>query len=210
MKSIIGHKNPDTDTICSAIAYEAFLVAKNVEAKAYALGEINNETKFVLEKFEVDFPEMINELPHNSEIILVDHNEKGQSIENLSDLDVVEIIDHHKANLRTDKPIKICIEPLGASCSIIAKKFLAKDLEISRKIAQVLIAGIISDTLFFRSPTTTETDKQLVEKLNKVAGINDLEVFSLEMFNAKSDVKNISTKDLVKLDYKQFNFSCNR
>ncbi len=207
MKSIIGHLNPDTDTVCSAIAYQDFLVKNGTEAKAFALGEINNETKFVLEKFQVEFPEIISHLPKNSEIILVDHNEGDQSIENFNDLEVIEVIDHHKANIQTSKPIKIHIEPLGSSCSIIAKKFITENCEISQKIAQILIAGVISDTLFFRSPTTTEIDRELVEKLNKVAKIEDLEKFSLEMFNAKSDVEDLTTEELIKLDYKKFNFS---
>lgn len=211
MKSIIGHRNPDTDTICSAIAYQEFLKNKGIKAEALSLGNLNKETKFVLDKFKIEYPRVVDKLPKNSEIILVDHNEEDQSIENFNDLNVIEVIDHHKANIQTDKPIRIHIEPLGSSCSVIAKKFLAKNFEISEKIAQILIAGIISDTLFFKSPTTTETDKELVKKLNKIAKIDSLvgglEKFSLEMFNAKSDVRDISTEDLVKLDYKNFNFS---
>jgi len=207
MKSIIGHKNPDTDTICSAIAYQKFLELKGIESQAFALGEVNKETRFVLEKFGVETPEVVNELPKDSEIILVDHNEEGQSIENLSDLDIVEVLDHHKINFKTDKPIRIHIEPLGSSCSIVAKKFFAKGFEISKEIAGIMIAGIVSDTLLFRSPTTTETDKKLVDKLNKIAGIDDLEAFSLEMFNAKSDVEDVSTEDLVRLDFKKFDFA---
>jgi manganese-dependent inorganic pyrophosphatase len=99
---------------------------------------------------------------------------------------------------------------LGSSCSIIAKKFIAKNFEISEKIASILIAGIISDTLYFRSPTTTKTDKELVEKLNKIAKIDlstgGLEKFSMKMFDAKSDVGDLTTEELVKLDYKNFNF----
>lgn len=210
MRSIIGHRNPDTDTICSAIAHEAFLTARNVEAKAFALGNVNNETKFVLERFGVEAPPVISELPHNSEIILVDHNEEGQSIKNLNDLDIVEIIDHHKVTLQTDKPIRIHVEPLGSSCSIIAKKFFAKGIDVPQKIAQILVAGIMSDTLAFRSPTTTKTDKELVGKLNEIAQIEDIEAFSMEMFDAKSDVKELSTEEIVKLDYKQFDFAGNK
>lgn len=212
MKHIIGHKNPDTDTICSALVYQDFLNQKGVEAKAYALGRLNNETKFVFEKFGIKEPKHIDKLPHGSEIILLDHNEKAQSIENLKDLDIVEIIDHHKVKIETDKPISIYIEPLGSSCSIIAKKYLAagppseENSTLSKVNASLLIAGIISDTLFFRSPTTTQTDKDLVEKLNEIAQIDDLEKFSLEMFNAKSDLGDISTEDLIRLDYKVFEF----
>ena len=206
MKYIIGHKNPDTDTICSAIGHQAFLNARDVESEALSLGKINNETKFVLDYFEVAAPREVAQLPHNAEIILVDHNEEGQSIDNLNDLDIVEIIDHHKVRIQTDKPIRIHIEPLGSSCSIIAKKFFTKNIEIPSKIAGVLLAGIISDTLYFRSPTTTKKDKELVTKLNEIVRIEDLEAFSMKMFNAKSDVKDIETKDLIKLDYKSFEF----
>jgi len=206
MKHIIGHKNPDTDTICSAIAYEHFLKTKNVEARAFALGPVNNETKFVLNYFDVDEPEHITELPKGAEIVLLDHNEEKQSIDNINDLDIVEIIDHHKIKLETDKPISIYIKPLGSSCSIIAEKYFDTDTKMNKEIAGLLVAGIISDTLFFRSPTTTNIDKKLAEKLRDIAGIKDLEKFSLNMFNAKSDLGDISTEDLIRLDYKVFTF----
>jgi len=90
MKHIIGHLNPDTDTICSALVYQDFLNQKGVEAKAYALGHLNNETKFIFKKFGVAEPEHIKELPKGSEIILLDHNEERQSIENLKDLDMLK------------------------------------------------------------------------------------------------------------------------
>ncbi len=209
MKHIIGHKNPDTDTVCSAIAYEHFLKEQNVEAKAFVLGKVNNETKFVLDYFKVDEPEHITELPRGAEIILLDHNEEKQSIDNIKDLDIVEIIDHHKIKLETDKPISIYIKPLGSSCSIIAEKYFETQTDLPRDIAGLLLAGIVSDTLFFRSPTTTETDKQLVEKLKKISEIDDVEKFSLEMFNAKSDLGDIAAEELIKLDYKVFEFGGN-
>ena len=204
MKYIIGHQNPDTDTICSALVYQDYLEQKREKAKAYALGHLNNETKFVFKKFNVEEPEHVHEIPKNSEIILLDHNEETQSIDNIGDLDIVEIIDHHKVKLETDKPISILIKPLGSSCSIIAEKYFETNTELSKVNASLLIAGIISDTLYFRSPTTTQTDKDLVEKLNQIAKIGDLETFSLEMFKAKSDLGDIDTEELIKLDYKIF------
>jgi len=212
MRYIIGHQNPDTDTICSALVYEDYLKQKGEEVKAYALGHLNNETKFVFKKFGVIAPEHVHEIPKNSEIILLDHNEETQSIQNINELDIVEIIDHHKIKLETDKPISILIKPLGSSCSIIAEKYLEaglpnKSIVLSKENASLLIAGIISDTLFFRSPTTTQIDKDLVEKLNEIAEIQDLEKFSLEMFNAKSDLGGIGTEELIKLDYKVFDFT---
>lgn len=206
MKHIIGHRNPDSDTIFSAMGYQEFLKNKNIESKAFALGDLNNETKFVLDYFDMELPEQISEFPHGTEIILMDHNEEGQSVENIKDLDIVEIIDHHKVSLQTDKPIRIYVEPLGSSCSIVAKKFFAKGFPIPREIAGMLMAGIISDTLYFESPTTTEKDKELVGKLNEIVGIEDLEEFAMKMFDAKSDVSDLSTEEIVKLDYKVFEF----
>ncbi|MBU4480490.1 manganese-dependent inorganic pyrophosphatase [Patescibacteria group bacterium] len=218
MKYILGHLNPDTDTICSALVYEDFLKQKGVEAKAMALGHLNNETKFIFEKFSITAPDHVHELPHGSEIILLDHNEEKQSIKNVNNLDIVEIIDHHKVKIETDKPISILIKPLGSSCSIIAEKYLETGFPseseklgvghptLSKTNASLLIAGIISDTLFFRSPTTTQTDKDLVEKLNQIAQIEDLEKFSLEMFDAKSDLGDMPIEEVVRLDYKVFDF----
>jgi manganese-dependent inorganic pyrophosphatase len=204
MKNIIGHKNPDTDSVCSAIAYADFLAKQNEEVKAYALGELNKETKFVLEKFGVDAPEIVSTLPSGEEVILVDHNEQGQAIDNLAELELKEVIDHHKVDLQTETPISICIKPLGSTCSIIAEKYFADIVELDEKIAGILLAGIISDTLFFRSPTTTERDRDLAKKLNELAQVEDLEKFSLEMFNAKSDLGDMAVEDLIKLDYKTF------
>ena len=215
MKYIIGHQNPDTDTICSALVYEDYLTQKGEEVKAYALGHLNNETKFVFEKFGVKAPDHVHEIPKNSEIILLDHNEETHSIHNINELDIVEIIDHHRVKIETDKPIRIHIEPLGSSCSIIAKKYLNNHLEtgfisgvpiLSKENASLLLAGIISDTLYFRSPTTTQEDKDIAKKLNEIAQIEDLEKFSLEMFNAKSDLGDMEVEELIRLDYKVYDF----
>ncbi len=206
MKHIIGHKNPDTDSVCSAMAYRDYLRAKGEEVEAHTLGKLNKETEFVLKKFGLEAPTEIRELPDGSEVVLVDHNEEKQSIDNLKNLDVVEVIDHHKVKLETEKPISILVKPLGSSCSIIAEKYFQNGVELKKEVAGILLAGIISDTLFFRSPTTTEVDKKLVADLNEIVGVDDLEKFSLEMFNAKSDLGDIDVEELIKLDYKIFDF----
>ncbi len=210
MKNVIGHKNPDTDSVCSAVAYAEYLKQQGEEAQAFALGELNKETQFVFDKFKIKRPEIISELEVGSEVVLLDHNEIGQAIDNLAELDLVEVIDHHKVDLKTEKPISICVKPLGSSCSIIAEKYFAEEVELDKKIAGLLLAGIISDTLFFRSPTTTDIDKQLVDKLNEIVGLENLEQFSLDMFKAKSDLGDISTEDLIRLDYKEFDFKDGR
>lgn len=206
MKYVCGHKKPDTDSILSAILYSKFLKSKGEKAEAIKLGEINNETKFVLEKFSVDIPETKEELSKNSEIILVDHNENVQSINNIDELIIDSIIDHHRFDIRTEKPINIRAEKIGSTCSVLYKIFKEQNYEISKKEAGLLISGIISDTLYFRSPTSTDEDKKIMEKLNKIAEIKNLEKYSLEMFNAKSDLGDIEVEKIVKMDYKEFEF----
>jgi len=204
VKYVIGHKNPDTDSVISAILYSDFLNNKNIEAKAFMLGEANNETRFILEKFGFDMPVVVSTLENESEVVLVDHNEKKQTIDNIDELIIDTIIDHHKFGIITSGPVDIRAEKLGSTASVLAKIFEEQNYTLSKEQAGILISAVISDTLFFRSPTTTDFDKELVNKLNAIAQIEDLEEYSLEMFNAKSDLGDISTEDMIKLDYKEF------
>ncbi len=203
---VFGHKNPDTDSVLSSIVYSKYLDLKNIENEAIVLGELNQETKFILKKFDVGEPKFENNLAEESKIVLMDHNEFDQSIDNIENLNIVEIIDHHKFKVHTSNPIKIRTEPIGSTCSIVAKIFFENNVELNKVDAELLISGIISDTLYFRSPTTTTEDKEICKKLNKIAKISDLEEYSLEMFNAKSDLGNIDVEKLIKLDYKIFEF----
>ncbi|MEN7982511.1 MAG: manganese-dependent inorganic pyrophosphatase [Nanoarchaeota archaeon] len=206
VKYIFGHTKPDTDSIISTILYSNFLNKKNIESKAIKLGEINNETKFILEKFGVEVPETFEELAKNSKVILVDHNENIHSIKNIEELNIDSIIDHHRFDFKVDKPLNIRAEKLGATCSILFKIFKEQDYKISKKDAELLISGIISDTLYFRSPTSTDEDKQIVEELNQIAKIKNLEKYSLEIFNAKSDLGEMEIEKIIKMDYKEFEF----
>ena len=208
VKYIISHKNPDTDTICSSIIYSIYLKRKeNIDTKVIKLGELNNETKFVLKEFNFKEPETKTELEENSEIILTDHNEEKQSIDNRKRYKLIQIIDHHKIDLKTQIPLFIRTEPIGATCSIIAKMFFENNIQIKKNEASLLISAIISDTLYFRSPTTTKEDIELVKKLNQIAEIKNLEVFSLNLFDRKSDLGNLSIEEIIKLDYKEFNMN---
>lgn len=210
VKYLFGHINPDTDSICSSIVYNNYLQHHNVDSKVIKLSNINNETKFILEKFNTQIPSTYNSFNSNDELILLDHNESSQSIENIEKLNVVEIIDHHKFNIKTHNAIKIRSEPVGSTCTIIAKILFENNYNINKTDASLLISGIISDTLYFRSPTTTNEDKNIIEKLNKIANITNLEKFSLEIFDAKSNLGNINANDLIKSDYKVFNFNNNK
>ena len=206
-KYVFGHKKPDTDTVVSSILYANYLNSKGVEAKPVVLGEINNETKFILEKFGFEIPEEIETLPENSEVVLVDHNEEKQTISNICNLTIDTIIDHHKFNFQTSSPLNIRAEKLGSTCSILFKIFKENDYKISKEEAGILASGIISDTLYFRSPTSTDEDKQILEEVNKIAETEDLEKYSLDMFNAKSDLGDMEIEKIVKMDYKEFEFA---
>ena len=206
MKYIIGHKNPDTDAICSSLVYASYLNKKDIKNTVIKLGDLNNETQFILDKFGFSVPETVTELPEGASIILMDHNSASQSIDYREHYKIEQIIDHHKFELTTDEPLYVRAEPVGAACTIVAKMFFESGFELTKSEASLLLSAIISDTLYFRSPTTTLEDGAIMKKLNEIAQIPDLEAYSLEMFAAKSDLGDISIEKLIKLDYKTFQF----
>ncbi|MCX6762744.1 MAG: manganese-dependent inorganic pyrophosphatase [Candidatus Moranbacteria bacterium] len=202
---IIGHKNPDTDSIVSAIvAQDYFKEVLDKDAKAYRAGELNNESRFVLDKYDIKAPELVSEANKNDRIALVDHNETTQTFDKLNFSQVEYIFDHHKLSLSTEKPIYLRNEPLGSTSSLLAKMFKENRRDVSEKNAKLLLAGILSDTLNFTSPTTTDEDKRIVSELNDIAKV-DIKRFVGEMFEAKSSLEGISTSDIINLDYKIFN-----
>ncbi|NTU69728.1 manganese-dependent inorganic pyrophosphatase [bacterium] len=194
----IGHKNPDTDSIVSAIA--AANLFNFIPAKA---GEINKETKYILDAFNFDIPV---DLPLEEKmVVLVDHNSPEESLADTEEL--LAIYDHHKlGNPHTSEPINVRIETLGSTATLIAKMYKEKGVIPPKEIASILICAIMSDTLKFTSPTTTEEDKNIAEELNKIAQI-DIDQVSREMFEAKSDISDITTEELLSKDYKVFDMA---
>ncbi len=206
MLYIFGHKAPDTDTVCSAIAYAYLKNKLGKEAKPFVLGDINSETKFVLEKFGVDVPEIL-ESAEGKDVVLVDHNEFSQTIDDIEKANIVEIIDHHKMKFSWNKPITILTLPWGSTATIITKLFEYYNIEIPREIAGCLLSAILSDTVIFKSPTTTEIDKKFAEKLSKIAGIENMEEYGIEMFKAKSEISTKTAEEIIFTDSKLFDFS---
>ena len=208
MLYVVWHKVPDTDAITSAYVYAHFLNKIWQEATAIALGDINKETQFILDHAGCTAPIYITELPEWSSIALVDHNESGQSIENRGEYMIHSVIDHHKIwDLETAYPIMMRVEALASTNSILYKMYKESGVEITRDIAVLMMWGILSDTLHFRSPTTTDFDKQIIEELNTIAQIDNIEEFAMNMFAAKSDLWEISAYKLIKeIDFKDFTF----
>lgn len=216
---VFGHKNPDTDSICSAVSLAYLKNKLGQNAKAYALGEVRKEAKYVLDYFKVDAPTVLTSISNicnddkdlvlegKPQVVLVDHNEYGQSIDGLADADLVEIVDHHKlGGMATDTPLSMRLMPVGCTCTIITQMYKENNVEIPYEIAGLLMSAILSDTLIFKSPTTTEMDKLAVEELNKIVNV-DVEKYAMDMFKAGTSLDGYSVEEIVHMDFKPFDMS---
>ncbi|MEI6588064.1 MAG: manganese-dependent inorganic pyrophosphatase [Candidatus Moraniibacteriota bacterium] len=207
---IIGHKNPDTDSIVSSLIAEHYY--KNVlkiDAVAYRAGELNNESKFILEKFSFKTPQLLKKASGNERFILVDHNELSQTVDGLQGGQIERIIDHHKVNLQVEASLYLRVDPIGSTASVLARMYGEAGKKIPANIAKIILAGILSDTLNLNSPTTTDADRKLVRELNKIAKL-DLKQFVVDLFSAKSSLKGISLPLLITQDYKVFEMGTNK
>ena len=201
---IFGHKNPDTDTIMSAIAMANLKNKLKKEAKAYRLGNINKETKFALDYFRQEEPELLEDLENSQSVILVDHNDFGQSVKNIENANILEVVDHHKiSGFSTSEPLYYTAMPVGCTATIIYEMYKNKNIEIDSKIAGLMASAIISDTLLLKSPTTTDLDKKVLEELGKIAKI-DVKEYGLEMLKAGTDLSDFSAEELINIDSKPF------
>ncbi|MBB6100082.1 manganese-dependent inorganic pyrophosphatase [Deinobacterium chartae] len=207
MTAVIGHRNPDTDAITSAIVYARYLSRTGREATPYRLGELNFETQYVLREAGLETPALLESLPAGSEVALVDHNESAQSLPGLETLKVVAVVDHHKlGDLTTAEPLYLRFEPVGCTGTILARLFIENNVHIEPLEARLMLSAILSDTLHFRSPTTTDVDREMVAFLAPIAGIADVKAYAMAMFAAKSDLGDTPAETLLKMDYKVFEF----
>ncbi|WP_046721972.1 manganese-dependent inorganic pyrophosphatase [Heyndrickxia coagulans] len=205
---VFGHKNPDTDAICSAIAYAALKTKLGVDAEAVRLGELSNETKFALETFHMEAPRLVQTVANEVEnVILVDHNERQQSADDIDSVRVLEVIDHHRiANFETSDPLYYRAEPVGCTATILNKLYKENGVEISKEIAGLMLSAIISDSLLFKSPTCTEEDVKAAKELAEIAGV-DADTYGLEMLKAGADLSDKTVEQLITLDSKEFDMA---
>lgn len=203
-QKIFGHKNPDTDTIASALVVANIESLLGNDAVPYRLGEINSETAYALKYFGVEAPALLNEVGAEDEVILVDHNERQQSAPGIENATVTKVFDHHRiANFETESPLYYRAEPVGCTATILNKVYKENNLTISKESAGLMLSAIISDTLLFKSPTTTEEDINAASELKEIAGI-DLEVYGLEMLKAGASTADKTAQQLVTGDAKTF------
>jgi manganese-dependent inorganic pyrophosphatase len=202
---IFGHKNPDTDTICSAIAYAELKTKTGASVEPVRLGDVNLETQFVLDYFQVKAPRYVETVANEvKEVILVDHNERQQSATDIQEVQVTEVIDHHRiANFETSNPLYYRAEPVGCTATILNKMFKERKVPIPKPIAGLMLSAIISDTLLLKSPTCTEEDVEAVRELAEIAGVN-YEEYGLKMLKAGADLSKTTADQLVSLDAKEF------
>ncbi|OLO28702.1 manganese-dependent inorganic pyrophosphatase [Priestia megaterium] len=208
---IFGHKNPDTDTICSAIAYADLKNKLGVEAEPVRLGDINGETQFALEKFNAELPRFVDEVSkETNEVILVDHNECQQSANDIDQVRVLEVIDHHRiANFETADPLYYRAEPVGCTATILNKMYKENGVEIEPNIAGLMLSAIISDSLLFKSPTCTDQDVAAAKELAEIAGV-DAEEYGLAMLKAGADLGDKTASQLISLDAKEFSMGTSK
>jgi manganese-dependent inorganic pyrophosphatase len=202
---VFGHKNPDTDTICSAIAYAELKKQIGVDAEAIRLGEVNGETQYALNYFGIEAPRLVEAVAAEAkEVILVDHNERQQSANDIADVRVLEVIDHHRiANFETSDPLYYRAEPVGCTATILNKIYKEKGIQISKEIAGLMLSAIISDSLLFKSPTCTQEDVDAARELAAIAGV-DADVYGLAMLKAGADLSDKSVAQLISIDSKEF------
>lgn len=202
---VFGHKNPDTDTICSAIAYADLKTKLGMNVEAIRLGTINGETRYALDHFKVADPRLVEQVSAEvNHVILVDHNERQQSANDIDQVRVLEVIDHHRiANFETSDPLYYRCEPVGCTATILNKIYKEKGVAIEKEIAGLMLSAIISDSLLFKSPTCTEEDVAAAKELAEIAGV-DSESYGLAMLKAGADLSEKTIADLISLDAKEF------
>ncbi len=207
---VYGHKSPDTDTIVSAIALADLSTKQGKEAKPIALGEVNPESAFVLEKFGLTAPEVCTSVA-GQKVMLVDHSDLAQSPDDLKDAEIVTIVDHHKlGDITTSNPLEMWVWPVGCTCTVLHSMYKYAGIEIPKGIAGAMCCAILSDTVMFKSVTCTDSDKKAVEDLASIAGIGDVMALGMEMFKVKSAVDGASMSDLVFRDFKDFDMNGNK
>lgn len=200
---VFGHKNPDTDTIMSAMVMANLENKLGNNAKAVRLGNVNKETEYVFKFLGIEQPEFIDDIEDGQDIILVDHNEATQSVNNLSNANVKKIVDHHAINFTTSNPVYYRAEPVGCTSTVLYKMYKENDVEISKDIATMMLSAIISDTLLFKSPTCTQEDKVIAEKLAKIAGV-DAEIYGTDLLKAGTDLSEYTPAEIINIDSKLF------
>ena len=203
---VFGHKSPDTDSTGSPIIWAWYLnECRNTPAEARLLGEPNSEALFVLSRWNLDKPEFLDDVTAADTCVIVDTNNAAELPDSINDANVTEVIDHHalQSGLKTKSPINITIRPVACTATIMHDLMGEDAARMPEQIKGAMLSCILSDTLEFRSPTTTDVDRALAESLAADLGLSIAD-YAAEMFAAKSDVSSYSDAELLRMDSKEY------
>ena len=203
---VFGHKSPDTDSTGSPIIWSWYLnEVMGIEASPALLGEPNTEALFMLDHWNLDKPQIIDGVQAGQPVVVVDTNNPAELPENINQADIKAIIDHHLlvGGLETKTPIHIVMEPLACTATIMYKLIGENMSRMPKDIKGAMLTCILSDTLEFRSPTTTPEDQTIAQSLAKELGV-EIADYAAQMFAAKSDVSSFSEAELLRMDSKEY------
>ncbi|CAK7036426.1 MAG: Manganese-dependent inorganic pyrophosphatase [Desulfovibrio sp.] len=207
---VLGHMNPDTDSIISAIVAADLYSKRGMDVTAVAQGAPTPETEFVLKKFGIAAPQIVDDVA-GKDVYLVDYSDLAQAPKGMDSATVLGIVDHHKlGDVTTSAPLEAWIWPVGCTNTVLKNMYDFYGIEIPKNLAGAMLCAILSDTVIFKSPTCTPADKKAVEDLAKIAGVSDIVALGMEMFKVKSAVEGAPMKDLVFRDYKDFDMNGNK
>jgi len=202
---VFGHKSPDTDAVTSAISFAYLQNQLGKDVEPVTLGEISEETQYALDFFNTEAPRIVTEADSNVEaVMLVDHNEPQQSLDNIDEFEILSVVDHHRiANFETAGPLYYRAEPVGCTNTIIFKIYKEYGIDVPKDIAGLMLSAIISDTLLFKSPTCTAEDERAAQELAEIAEV-DLQAYGMKMLKAGTNVNSKSAQDILNGDAKSF------
>jgi len=201
---VLGHQNPDCDSVCSSIALAALFTKLGKEATPATQGEANPEASYLLEQADFTAPDICTSVA-GKDIFLVDFSDWNQGPKDMKEAKIHGIVDHHKlGDITTSEPLECWIWPVGCSATIVYNMYKFNNQTPEAAIAKLMMGAIISDTVNFQGPTTTEMDKEAVKALAEIAGVDDLEAFATAQFDAKSDIKRVPAAELILRDQKVF------
>lgn len=201
---VFGHRNPDTDTICSSIVMANLQTKlRGEEVIPCRLGELNDETKYALKYFKAETPKLIEKVEENQKVILVDHNEFTQTVEGIENAKIEMVVDHHRINnFKTAEPLYYYAQPVGCTSTILYELYKSENVEINAQMAGLMLSAIISDTLLLKSPTTTDKDINALKELAKIANV-DVKQYGVDMLKAGTDLDKYTEDELIRLDAKK-------
>ena len=204
---VIGHKSPDSDTVCSAIAYARLLNLLGYDAKAVITAPVNHETEYVLEQAGAETPEILYDASGEN-IFLVDHSEYAQAIEGLEDAHIVGVIDHHGVGtLTTGNQVLYEARPIGSTATIVWLDYLNYGIDIDQTTSYLLLGAVLSDTNYLTGGTTTDADREAVRILSQSAGVTDVDALYQRMHEESLSYEGMSDQEILFLDYKEYEAS---